>query len=274
MYQALSTTGRFFVCLLLLAVLCPSCIPHKELITINGNETLPDNFKSDKLMYTSQLQEYKVYTIRPFDQLMIRVNAFEGSTEQFLNREFANDNTVNQNMNYEPASIYFNTYGVDENGFVNLPVVEKVKVEGLTTDQIKEALDEAYKPYLKFASTNVKMANSRITVIGEVNNPGMHYLYNDRNTILDAIGLAGDFTDFANRKKIKILRETDAGLESIYLNMSRSEFLYSPYYYIQPYDVVYVEPSRKKSREVGSNSTGIIISGISVGALILSLFIK
>jgi polysaccharide export outer membrane protein len=252
----------------------PSCIPHKDLVTLNGNESLPDDFKSDRLMYTSQIQDYKVYKIQPFDQLMIRVNAFEGSTEQFLNREFTNDNSVNQNMNFEPASIYFNTYSVDQYGFVNLPVVEKIKVTGLTTNQIKEVLDEAYKPYLKFASTNVKMANSRITVIGEVNNPGMHYLYNERNTILDVIGMAGDFTDFANRRKVKILRQTEAGLESIYLNMQRSEFLYSSYYYLQPYDVVYVEPSRKKSRDVGANATGIIISSVSVGALILSLFIK
>ncbi len=274
MYQASSSTSRFILYLLLLVILFPSCIPHKDLITLNGNETVPKDFKTDKLMHTSQVQPYQVYRIQAFDQLLIRVNAFEGSTEQFLDQEFANDNNVNQNMNFEPASIYFNTYSVDERGYVNLPVVGKIEVAGLTANEIKEKLDEAYKPYLKFASTNVKMANSRITVIGEVKNPGVHYLYNERNTILDAIGLAGDFTDFANRKKIKIVRQTDEGLASIYLNMNRSEFLYSPYYYIRPYDVVYVEPSRRKSRDVGSNATGIVISGISVGALILSLFIN
>jgi len=273
-YQILLKSGKLTALLLLIALLLPSCIPHKDLVTLNGNESLPSDFRSDQLMHTTQIQSFTAYTIYPYDQLMIRVNAFEGSTEQFLNREFDNSNNGSgQQQTYDPASLYFSTYTVDEKGYVNLPVVEKIQVKGLTVAEIKEKLDEAYKPYLKFASTSVKLANSRITVMGEVNRPGVHYLYNDQNTILDAISMAGDFTDFGNRKKVKIIRKTEEGLETIYLNMNRSEFLYSPYYYIHPYDVIYVEPTKRKSRDTGANSTGVILSGISVGVLILNLFL-
>lgn len=273
-YPFILKSGKLASLLLSITLLLPSCIPHKDLVTLNGNESLPADFRSDKLMHTTQIQNYTVYTVHPLDQLMIRVNAFEGSTEQFLNREFDNNNSSGQQQNYDPASLYFNTYTIDEKGYINLPVVEKVQVKGLSIAEIKEKLDEAYKPYLKFASTTVKLANSRITIMGEVNNPGVHYLYNDQNTILDAISMAGDFTDFGNRRKVKIIRKQDEGLETIYLNMNRSEFLYSPYYYIQPYDVIYVEPTKRKSKDTGANAAGVILSGISVGVLILNLFLN
>lgn len=273
-YQLMYKSGRLTLLLVLTLLLLQSCISHKDMVTLNGNETLPDDFKSDKLMHTTQIQKFEVYKIQPYDQLMIKVNAFEGSTEQFLNREFDNSTASGQQQVYDPASLYFNTYSVDVEGYLNLPVVEKVKVKGLSVMEIKEKLDEAYKPYLKFASTSVKMANSRITVMGEVNNPGVHYLYNDQNTILEAISMAGDFTDFGNRKKVKLIRKTEEGLETVYLNMHRSEFLYSPYYYIHPYDVIYVEPTKKKSRDTGANATGVILSGVSVGVLILNLLLN
>lgn len=273
-YQFMHKSGKLVWLGVLISLLMTSCIPHKDLVTLNGNESLPDDFRSDKLMHTTQIQDFAIYKIHAYDQLMVKVNAFEGSTEQFLNREFDNNNGSGQQQNYDPASLYFNTYTVDEKGYLNLPVVEKVKVSGLSVAEIKEKLDEAYKPYLKFASTSVKLANSRITVMGEVNSPGVHYLYNDQNTILDAISMAGDFTDFGNRKKVKLIRKNEEGLETIYLNMNRSEFLYSPYYYIHPYDVIYVEPTKRKSRDTGANSTGVILSGISVGVLILNLFIN
>lgn len=273
-YQLLNMSGKYILPLVIILLIMPSCIYHKDLVTLNGNETLPEDFKSDQLMHVTKTQKYEVYKIHPYDQLMVKVNAFEGSTEEFLNREFSPQSNTGRDINFDPASLYFNTYTVDEKGNLDLPVIDLVNVAGLTVAEIKEKLDEAYKPYLKFASTTVKIANSRITVMGEVKNPGVHYLYNEQNTILDAISMAGDFTDFGNRKKVKLIRQTDEGLATIYLNMNRSEFLYSEYYYIHPYDVIYVEPNRKKARDVGSNATGIILSGISVGALILSLFVR
>lgn len=274
LYQITHNSGKLFLLCMLVCLCIQSCIPHKDMVTLNGNESLPENFGSDKHMYTSQPQKFEPYKIHPHDQLMVKVNAFEGSTEQFLNREFGGDPNSGQQQNFDPAALYFNTFIVDEKGFINLPVVEKIKVSGLSVSEIKEKLDEAYKPYLKFASSTVKLANSRITVMGEVNNPGVHYLYNDQSTILEAISMAGDFTDFGNRKKVKLIRKTDEGLETVYLNMHRSEFLYSPYYYIHPYDVIYVEPTKRKSRDTGANATGVILSGISVGVLILNLFVN
>lgn len=246
-----------------------SCIPHKSMISLNGGDEVPKDFKSDELMQYTQLKNFEPYMIRPFDQLIIKVNAFDGSTEDFLSREFK-QGEFSRDIAYDPAAMYFNSYFVDQSGYINLPLLGDIEVAGLTMDQIKVKLDEAYLPYLKFATTSVKLSNSRVTVFGEVNEPGVYYLYNEKNSILDAISMAGDITEFGNRNKVKLIRLTSTGSETIYLNLHRSDFIYTDYYYIKPHDVIYIEPTKAKSRDAGARFTSLILSGISVGVLILN----
>lgn len=244
------------------------------MITLNGSEEAPKELKSDELVQYTQLQEFQSYKVQPFDQLLIKVNAFDGSTEEFLNREFKTENTYTRDIDYNPSSLYFNSYFVDDAGFIHLPLLGDIEVSGLTTSQIKVKLDEAYLPYLKFASTSVKLSNSRVTIFGEVNNPGVYYLYNEKNTILDAISMAGDFTEFGNRENVKLIRLTDEGSKTIYLNLHRSDFIYTEYYYLKPSDVIYIEPTKGKSRDVGARFTSVVLSAISVAVLVLNIFIK
>ncbi|MEL6867770.1 MAG: polysaccharide biosynthesis/export family protein [Bacteroidota bacterium] len=263
--------GIYFMALLLLA---PSCVGHRELITINGNETVPENFRVEEEVSNTKLFPFEPYRIREFDQLMIRINAFDGSTEDFLNREFSIEGINTNNINYDPESLYFNSYVVNDSGMIHLPMLGGMEVIGLTLHELKLKLDEDYSAYLKFASTTVKLANMRITVLGEVGKPGVHYLYNERTTILDAISMAGDFTDFGNREKVKLIRQTYRNAKAVYLNLNRADFLYTHYYYVQPSDVIYVEPIKSKSLKVSSATLGVVISAISLGALIINIFVK
>lgn len=258
----------------IMAMFFQSCLSHKSMVALNGSDEAPDDLKSDELVQYTQLKEFESYKIRPFDQLLIKVNAFDGSTEEFLNREFKTENTYTRNIDFDPASLYFNSYFVDEAGYIQLPLVGDIEVLGLTTAQIKTKLDEAYLPFLKFASTSVKMSNSRVTVFGEVAKPGVYYLYNEKSTILDAISMAGDFTEFGNREKVKLIRLTAEGSETIYLNLYRSDFIYTDYYYLKPSDVLYIEPTKAKSRDVGARFAAVVLSAISVGVLVINVFIK
>ncbi|MBI5916147.1 MAG: polysaccharide biosynthesis/export family protein [Bacteroidetes bacterium] len=251
-----------------------SCVSHKDLVTLNGNEQVPEDLRAAETKTNTRVFPFKPHQIQPFDQLMVKINAFDGSTEEFLNREFTTEHVYSRDINYDPSSLYFNSYTVDGEGYIYLPLLEKVLVKGVTLSELKVKLDKEYAPYLKFASTNVKLANMRVTVIGEVNNPGVHYLHNERATLLDAIGLAGDFTDFSNRKKVKVIRQYKDGSYSSYLNLNRDDFIYTEFYYCQPYDVIYVEPLKAKSKEVSAPIVGVFLSAISVGALIVNIFIK
>lgn len=258
----------------MIVLLGQSCVAHKDLVTMNQDNEISKDLRRGSAVVRSQPIDFVPYRIQAHDQLMIRINAFDGSTEEFINREFSTDNANSQNIEYDPKSMYFISYSVSDSGFIFLPILENVKVTGLTVNELKVKLDEAYKPYLKFAYANVKLANSRITIVGEVTDPGIHYLYNEKNTLMEAIALAGDFTDFSNRKKIKITRETKEGSKSVFINLNRTEFLSTEYYYVQPNDVIYIEPLKAKSFDVSARSVGVVLSSISIVAVVVNLFLK
>lgn len=244
------------------------------MVTLNSNESVSSKLKSQKDMGYTTTHPFEPYQIQSYDQLMIKISAFDGNTEDFLNREFsAQGSASGQNLDYNPETLYFNSYSVDESGFIYLPVIEKIQVKGLTIEELKRLLDEAYSPYLKFSQTTVKLANMRFTVLGEVENPGVYYLYNEQSTLLDAISQAGDFTDFGNRNKVKLIRQRKQGSETVYLNLNRSDFVETEYFYIQPSDVIYIEPVKAKSWDVSSNAIGIVLSAISIGVLLTNIFL-
>ncbi len=264
--------------ILCFAILCgtffTSCLKHKQLITLNGNdESIEEDLRNVSNVKYKELPDYKPYKIQAFDQLLIKVNAFDGNTEDFLNREFTSENTFSRDITYDPPSLYFNSYIVDERGQITLPLIGSIDVKGKTIADLKLEIDEAYEPHLKMVSSSVKLSNMRITIFGEVNRPGIQYLYDERTTLFDAIGLAGDITDFGNREKVKLIRLTDKGSKTVYLNLQNSEFVNSEFFYLKPYDVIYIEPTKAKSRDRSARVVGVVISAVSVGTLILNLIL-
>lgn len=267
--------SRYFQWLLFAIVLgsiSQSCVAPKNLITLEEQQITSHPPDSSMTSHLDTVVGYEVYKIRPHDQLMIRINAFKGSTEEYLNREFSAGADFSRNVNFDPSSIYYNSYHVSDSGDIFLPLLGKIKVADLSTVEVKTLIDKEYKPYLKYTSARVRVANMRINVLGEVNKPGVHYLVNERNTIFDAIGLAEDFTPFSNRKKIKLIRQTPSGPKTVFLNLKRTDFFTSEYFYVRPDDMIYVEPLRTKSPDVSARSVGIILSSISVAALIANVF--
>lgn len=271
MYKA-----HYFLSLLFLHLfLLQSCVSHQDLVSINGEETPDKLSKAINTVDYQKIKEFKPYTIRPHDQLMLKLNSFEGDTEEYLQQEFENSNSSARSIGYDPSSVYFNSYQVNKDGYIFPPLLEKIKVVGLTAEALKNKLDKAYRPYLKYASTSVKVANMRITVLGEVGDPGVHHLYNEKNTLVDAISLAGDFTDFSNRKAIKLIRVRENGMaESTFINMNKTDFIFTEFYYVYPSDIIYVEPLKAKSRDVSAKTASVVLTAISTAAVLLSLLIN
>ncbi len=269
----MSNIKVYFFLLLTIVFLFPSCIKHREMIVMDQGE-IEDDIRDYKELRVDRAVKYKSYTLQAHDQLVIRINAFDGSTEEFLNRSFASENQFSNNIDFTPASLYFTSYNVDENGNIVLPILGRMNVAGKTINELKEKLDEEYSPYLKFASTTVKLANMRITILGEINTPGVHYLYNEKTTLLDAISLAGDFTDFANLERVKLIRQTRSGTKTVFINLGKPDFIYSEFYYIRPYDLIYVEPLKEKALDSSARSLGAVISAISVAAVIINILLR
>lgn len=251
----------FFLCVL---VGSQGCVKHNQLLMMQQQ---PD-------LTTTPTPVPPVYTIKPLDNLMIKINAFDGKTEDFLNREFGVSDQANGNITLNPESVYYISYIVDQDGNLDLPIIGKVKAEGLSTWELKSALNEKLKPHLKFASTQVKLANLRVTLLGELKTPGLQYMFNDKNTLLEMISQAGGFTDFADRTKIQVLRQTPTGTTQGYVDLSSTLAMHSPYYYLLPGDVIYVEPSKPKAFDVSSTSLGVFFSAVTAATLIINLVLE
>jgi polysaccharide export outer membrane protein len=164
---------------------------------------------------------------------------------------------------------------VDKNGEVELSLVGKIKVAGLTTYQARELVREKVSNFYKEPNVQVRFSNFKVSVLGEVNNPSTYNLPNEKVTILDALSLAGDLTIYGRRENVLIVRDNNGKKEFSRLNLNSSEIFNSTFYYLKQNDVVYVEPN--KARVSANNAAqvqtlGIITSIVSVVVLAISLF--
>jgi polysaccharide export outer membrane protein len=167
------------------------------------------------------------------------------------------------------------TYLVNSDGDINFPVLGKIKVEGYTTKEITNQLTEALGIYIKNPIVNIRLTNFKITVLGEVKSPGTYPVPNERISILEAIGMAGDLTIQGKRKTVVLVREQNGKRTFVDIDLTSREILNSPYFYLAQNDVLIVEPNKSKinSSAVGAN-TGIILSSISFLISIVAIIIR
>ncbi|MDO9275288.1 MAG: polysaccharide biosynthesis/export family protein [Lutibacter sp.] len=167
------------------------------------------------------------------------------------------------------------TYLVNSDGEINFPVLGKIKVEGFTTKEITNHLTETLAVYIKNPIVNIRLTNFKVTVLGEVKSPGTYPVPNERISILEAIGLAGDLTIQGKRKTVVLIREQNGKRTFIDIDLTSREILNSPYFYLAQNDVLIVEPNKSKinSSAVGAN-TGIILTSISFLISIVAILIR
>jgi len=159
-------------------------------------------------------------------------------------------------------------YLIDSDGFIDFPVIGKVKVAGLSRSAAIDTLKKQLKPYLPHPSILLRILNYKITVLGEVRNPGTFTIPNERVTLPEALGIAGDLLITGERKNVLVVREVDGKRTETRVDLTSKELFSSPVYYLAQNDVVYVEPNRAKI-----NSSVVNASNISLAVSMISLLI-
>ncbi|NJB87439.1 polysaccharide export outer membrane protein [Lewinella marina] len=144
----------------------------------------------------------------------------------------------------------FQGYLVDEDGYIDLPLLGRVKAAGQTVESLQFLIRGKLKTYLRDPVVNVRFLNFKVTILGEVSNPGILNMSNSRVTILEALGMAGDLTDYANRSSILVVREQDGERSFQRINLQTDEVFNSEYYYLKQNDVIYVEPIRARTATI------------------------
>jgi polysaccharide export outer membrane protein len=137
-------------------------------------------------------------------------------------------------------------YRVDEEGNIYLPFLGKVKAADKTIIELRQNITVNLTKFIPDASVQVRFLNFRVTLLGEINRPNAYIIPNERLTILEAIGMAGDFTPYARRNSVLVIREREGVREFNRINTQNKSVFNSPYFYLSPNDIVYVEPLKAK----------------------------
>lgn len=167
-------------------------------------------------------------------------------------------------------------YLVDINGNIDFPVIGKIKVAGLTRSVVIDSMKTKLKPYLNNPTILIRIMNFKVTVLGEVNNPGTFTIPNERVTLPEALGIAGDLKITGKRKNVMVIRDVDGKKTEYRVDLTSKELFSSPVYYLNQNDVVYVEPNRSKMNSSALNqaNAGIIISAVSLIITVIFLITK
>lgn len=229
---------------LLLSIWLVSCTRYKEVayfqdVSSEDSQVFKEGIQRSKVGY----QSLKVRT-GDILQISIQTIAPSNSTAGIsMGTEAAGDAGDISSTGTGSISGYL----VDNNGEVELPLVGKIKVGGLSIPEIKNNVRIKAEQYYKDPVVNVRLANFVVTVLGEVARPGTYIMYQEKSTLLDALGMAGDMTIFGKRTNVLLTREVNGKEQLVRFNMNSTDIFNSPYFYLKQGDVVYVQPTRGKA---------------------------
>ena len=216
---------------------------------------------------TEPVNNVSAYQIRNGDILGINVTSRNPETVNTFNYNLARVNGTSYNTSPDNPVI---GYLVDENGNIHLPLIGDQKVAGLSISQVTKQLSAALVTYLKDAVVNVRVVNFKVYVYGDVARPNVYSIQDEHPTITQVLTMAGDLNITALRKKVMLIRIEDGQRKYISLDLTSKKIFDSPYFYLKNNDEIYVSPGRTKTTANLLPTIGIVISALSVVAIILT----
>ena len=221
---------------LIICLILSSCVSNKKIVYFQGVQGAIED---------SKITEAK---IQPNDNLLILVSSPKVEVSDIFNSI-----NISGTGNPSQESLALQGYIVDQNGYINFPILGPVKLGGLTKNEAIDALQNKISEYVVDATVNIRFLNFRVTVLGEVNKPGVYTITNEIISLPEALGLAGDMTIHGRRNNVLICRDVNGKKEFYQMDMTSPDVFKSSNYYLQQNDIVYVQPNKAKSSGAGYN---------------------
>ena len=238
--------------LLVVALMC-SCVSRKQLAYFR--DVTPESIEE----VNKQMQSQPEPRVKITDALVITVSALD--PEAVLPYNLPNVAYATPTSENIPTTPSFQYYTVDANGDIEFPVLVNLHVVGLTQSEVIEMIKGRLQGQLNNPIVTMRFLNAKVTVLGEVKNPGSYQLNNGGMTLLEALGAAGDLTPYGRRDNILVTRENNGKLEFARLNLQSEDIFTSPYFYLQQNDVVYIEPNQARTTSNQSLSLWLSLIG-------------
>jgi len=241
-------------------VLLSGCVTQREVEYLQRTERTPKSFTEAEILD---------YRLKPFDELYIKVNSLDDPSANVFSTAAGQQTTNSENISPYGASLL--SYAINKDGFLQLPIIGNILVKDKTISEVRNLLSDSLSHILSQPIVTVKLVNRYISVLGYVRNPG-HFPYSqEKMSIFDAIGLAGDLTIYADREDIILTRNENGKNTIVRIDLTNPELLASNYYFIRPNDLIYVKPLKKRIWGISEFPFGIMLSSISLSLVVYSL---
>lgn len=244
------------ICFLLLL---GSCVQNRKYVYLQKNDLHRDGKPAD----STAVREYDIspfdYRIQPQDNLSVRFESLSPEEFDFLSKGQA------QTIMTNPATAFLYGELVDDEGYINYPVIGRVQVGGMTVFEAQEKLQKLATEFLQSPKVIVRLFNFRATILGEVVREGVIPVTNNRISILEAIGLAGGLGELADRANVKLIRQHNGHAKVYYINLLDENFMTSPLYYMHQGDIIVVPPLRQRPfRKYFGPNLALVVSSVTL----------
>jgi polysaccharide biosynthesis/export protein len=249
--------------LLISIIFLTSCITQKNRVYLQNKVSMTEEFVEPR---------FEDYRLKPNDELYIQISSLDEASANIFSSTSAQSSLNISGM--QPYGASLAAYGIDKEGYLLLPIIGKIYANDKTVSEVSDMLKDSLTSILNQPIVSVKLVNRYVSVLGEVRNPG-HFAYaQDKLTIFNALGLAGDVTEYGDRSEVVLTRNENGKILKICINLTQSNIISSQYYYLRPNDLIYVKPLKKKFWGMKEFPFTIILSTISTALLIYSVVIK
>ena len=252
-----------FFAIFLVALHLASCINTRKVTYFNdvGEDRFLDQYENLEPV------------LQKNDILSISVSSLNPEAAEIFN---VSNLTATQSFSSEGITTQASGYLIDQEGFIRFPILGRLQAAGLTKSGLREKITKALndQELLLDPIVDVRYLNYKVAVLGEVHKPSVLTIPNEKVSLLEALGLAGDLTIYAKRDNVLLIREKDGVKMTHRIDLTTEELLSSPYYYLQSNDIVYVQPNKSK---VASTSRAIlwlpvILSALSLGVIAIDRY--
>ena len=231
-----------------------SCTSQKKLIYFQG--TLP------------QLNADSAFQLRIYPGDILSVNIFTINQEAYPYLSTPADKPASDNRSaYEKGII------VNNQGEIRLPLIGAVNVNGLTISEATSKVETTFKAYIQDPIVTIKKLNFKVTILGEVARPGTYQIANERITLPEALGMAGDLNAFANRQALRIIRHENGLTKDYKVDLTNAADMTAELFYIHPDDIIYVQPLPRRGFANISPSVTVITSILTTAVVVATLII-
>lgn len=247
-----------YILIAVMALLLASCATRREIL-----------YLQDADFYNTESIKYETSKIQPNDILNILVTAIVPETTlPYNNQVAANTTTMSLDL------LKLQGYLVSTEGEITFPVLGKIMVRGMSTSEIEKDIENRLSSggHLKDATVSVRLLNAKVTVLGEVKNPGTYDFTEQNITLPQALGYAGDLTIYGERRDVLLITEENGLRRVIHIDLTNGDFMDNGHYYLRPNDFIVVNPNTRKVKSagvIGDAGTVLTIFSIVLSTVIL-----